>query len=258
MKKWIFIGGGALVVIIVLVVIGLSNLGPIIKKTVNTYGPEMTKTEVRLGDVDVSIFSAEIEIKDFFLGNPKGFKAPQAINVSSVYVNVDESSLTGDTIIIDRIEVVRPEFTYERKSGTDNFQTILNNIERTIGGGEPSKKQAEKAEKKDKGKKIIIKDFIVKDGRVNLSMSALGGGSISASLPDIHLKDIGKKKRGASPAEAFKEIFAALHEKITSPAVTDTLNKGLKALGSSIESVESTAKKGVKDVTDKVKELFGK
>ncbi len=256
MKKWILIGSGALVVIIVVVVvIGLSNLGPIIKNAVNTYGPEMTKTEVRLGDVDVSIFTAEAALKDFFLGNPKGFNAPQAMNVGSVYVNVDEKSLTGDTIIIDKIEVVRPEFTYEKKRGTDNFQTILNNIKRATGSSEASKKQAGE---KEKGKKIIIKDFIVKDGKVNLSMSALGGRSISASLPDIHLKDIGKKKGGASPAEAFKEIFAALHKKITSPAVTDTLNKGLKALGSSVESVGGAAKEGAKAVTDKVKGLFGK
>ncbi|MBW2569775.1 MAG: hypothetical protein JRD93_13065 [Deltaproteobacteria bacterium] len=71
-------------------------------------------------------------------------------------------------------------------------------------------------------------------------MSALGGGSISASLPGIYLKDIGKKKCGTSPAEAFKKIFTTLHEKITFSAVTDILN----AFGLSMESVKSTAEKG--------------
>jgi len=45
------------VVVVVFLVVGISNIGPIIKKAVNTYGPDITKTAVRLGDVDVSVFS---------------------------------------------------------------------------------------------------------------------------------------------------------------------------------------------------------
>jgi len=267
MKKWIFIGSGAVVaIIIILVVVGLSNIGPMIKKAVNTYGPEITKTEVRLEDVSLSIFSAEVKLKDFHLGNPEGFKSPQAMKVGSIYVDVDEGSLTGDTIIIDKIEVVGPQITYEKKRGTDNFMAILNNVKKVVGADKSSAKQSGK---EDEGKKLLIRNFIVKDGKVNLAMTMLGGKGISAPLPDIHLKDIGKKKGGASPAEVFKEVFAALYAKITSSAVTDTLNKGLKALGTSmktvgdgakkqLETVGDGAKKGAEAVSDKVKGLFGK
>ena len=103
MKKWLLIGVAFVVIVIIVLVIGISNLGPMIKTAVNTYGPKMTKTEVHLGDVDVSIFSAEAQLQDFYLGNPKGFKSPDAIKVGSIYVNVDEGSITGETIIIDKI-----------------------------------------------------------------------------------------------------------------------------------------------------------
>jgi uncharacterized protein involved in outer membrane biogenesis len=256
MKKWILMGSGAVVVIIIiLLIVGVSNLGPIIKNAVNTHGPEITKTDVRLGDVSVSIFSAEAKLKDFYLGNPKGFTSPQAMNVGAIYVDVDEKSLTGDTIIIDKIEVVAPEITYEKTRGTDNFKTILNNVKSSVGADTPSEKGSGKA---GEGRKIIIRNFIVRDGKVNLAMAALSGKSLSASLPDIHLKDIGKKKGGASPAEVFKEVFAELHEKITSPSVSDTLNKGLKALGIGVKEVGEGAKKGIEAVTDKVKGLLGK
>ncbi|MBN1841533.1 MAG: hypothetical protein JW883_04515 [Deltaproteobacteria bacterium] len=266
MKKWILIGGGVVIFIIIFLVVGISNLGPMIKSAVNTYGPRITKTEVRLADVSVSIFSGEANLKDFYLGNPKGFKSPKAISVGSIHVDVDEGSVTGETIIIDKIEVVRPEVTYEKLRGTDNFRTILNNVKSTVDPGEPSKKQPQK---EGEGKKILIRNFIVSDGKVNLAMSVLAGKTVSASLPDIHLKDIGKKKNGASPAEAFEEVFAALYENIISPAVTDTLNQGLKALGSNIgiagdrakkqlETAGEDAKKEVEAVTDKVKGLFGK
>jgi uncharacterized protein involved in outer membrane biogenesis len=237
---------------------GLSNLGPIIKKAVNTYGPEITKTEVRLDDVGISIFSGEAKLKNFYLGNPKGFKSPQAMNVRAIYVDVNERSITGDTIIIDRIEVVGPEINYEKKRGTDNFKSILNNVQSTANTGKSSKKQPSK---EGEGKKLLIRNFIVRDGKVDMAMALPGDSSVtaSASLPDIHLKDVGQKQGGASPEEVFKEVFAALYAKIASPAVTATLNKELKALTSSAgKMTEDNAKELGKTVDETVKGLFGK
>jgi len=269
MKKWILLGGGALIVVIIIVlVIGVSNLGPMIKNAVNTYGPEMTKTEVRLGDVGVSLLSAEAELKDFLLGNPEGFKSPQAMSVKSIHLNVDEKSLTKNTIIIDKIEVVAPEIIYEKIRGTDNFQTIMNNVKKAIGADKTTKQPAEKGKKAD-GKKILIKNFIVRGGKVNLAMALLGENILNADLPDIHLKNVGQETGGASPAEAFKEIFAALYSKITSPAVTDVFNKGLKKLTTDTQAMTEEAKKQLEDAsesakeemkatTDKLKGIFGK
>ena len=255
MKKWIIAGGVIVVLVIVLLIVGVSNLGPMIKSGVNNYGPGITKTEVRLGDVDVSIFSGEAKLKDFYLGNPKGFKSSQAVRVGAIHVDVDEKSLiTGDTIIIDRIEVAGPDITYEKTGGTDNFKAILDNVKRTVGKGDKKRSSGEK----DRGKKILIRNFIVRNGKVNLTMPALGGKTISASLPDIHLRDVGQKSNGASPAEVFKEIFTAMYEKITSPAVTGIFNRGLKDLGVGMEEVAENAKKSLGAVTDNFKGLFGK
>jgi uncharacterized protein involved in outer membrane biogenesis len=162
MKKWIVIGGAVVIVIVVLLVLGISNLGPLMKKVVNTYGPTMTQTEVRAEDVALSLFSGQVEVKGFHVGNPRGFRSPVAMKVGSVYVDVDEGSLTKETIVIDRIEVVRPEITYEKLMTTDNFQTILNNIRRSLGSKEAP---APGPEEGGGGKKILIRDFILRGGR---------------------------------------------------------------------------------------------
>lgn len=258
MKKWIFIGLGAIIVIVVVVVfVGLSNLGPIIKKAVNTYGPKITKTELHVADVDVSILSAEAKIKSFFLGNPKGFKSPSAMKVGSVFVNVDEKSLTGDPIIIDRVEVKKPEINYEKIGKTDNFNTILNNVKQSVAS---DKKSTDSGKDESGGKKLIIKDFVVTQGKVNLAMSVMGLGDkeIAVDLPDIHLKDIGQKSGGASAAEVSREIFAALYGKITSPAVTDALNKQLKTLGASLDSIGKKTMEQAEEKTGKTLEGAGK
>jgi uncharacterized protein involved in outer membrane biogenesis len=271
MKKWIFIGLGAIVVlVVVIVVVGISKLGPLVKMAVNKYGPKITGTELRVDDVGISIFSAEAKLKKFFLGNPTGFKSPSAMKVGSIYVDVDEGTITKDTIIINRVEVAGPEITYEKRGKSDNFKSILNNVQKNVPKGETAKKEPDKG---GPGKKLIINDFILKDGKVNLAMEVPGGvlgdQEIKADLPDIHLKDIGKEKGGASAAEVAKQIFAALYGKITSPAVIGALDSQLKKLGGAgiaeLEKVTSGAAgiagdagKQAEGVADKVKGLFEK
>ena len=62
MKKWLLIGGVVVIILIIFLVVGVSNLGPLIKNAVNTYGPKITKTEMRLADVGISIFSGEAKL----------------------------------------------------------------------------------------------------------------------------------------------------------------------------------------------------
>ena len=245
---------GIVIVMVFFLVLGLSNLGPIITKAINTYGPALTKTEVRLEKVTVSLFSGQAELKNFLLGNPEGFKSQEAMKVGSILVNVDGKTLGKETIVIERVEIVRPDITYEKKRGTDNFKAILNNVTKAVGTDKVEKKRTEK---EHAGKKIVIRDFMVKSGKVNLVMPGLSGESLTASLPDIHLKDIGKKEEGATPAEAVRVIVAALYEKIASPAVADTLIKGFKELGFNSEAGSESAKRELGRVTEKVKGLFG-
>lgn len=268
MKKWILICSGFIIIIIaVILLLGLSNLGPIITNAVNTYGPEITKTEVRLRGADISIFSAEVDLRDFYLGNPKGFKSPKAMSVGSIWVNVDESTLTKDTIIIDTIQVLAPEIIYEKIGNTDNFKAILNNVKKNAKMKDES--TAEKPEKGSGGKKLLIRDLIVKDGKVNLSVAMLGAEkSVSAALPDIHMTDLGKEEGGAFPAQIFEKVLAFLYEQITSSAVSDVLNKELEEYGLSLETLKEDVGKELKAlkeekeeelkdvVKDKLKSLF--
>ncbi len=250
MKKLILIGCGIVVIIVILLVVGVSNLGSIVQKAVNTYGPKITKTDVSIGGVGLSLLSGEAKLKDFYLGNPKGFKSPQAMSVRSIYVDVDEKSLTGDMIIIDKIEVDAPEITYEKAGSTDNFKALLSNIQGTAAkekaSGKPSKETGA-------GKKLLIRDFMITDGKVTLAASILGGKGVSAKLPEIQLKDLGKEEGGASPAEVFKEAFEMLYKTITSPDVTVALDEGLKALGADIKKMSEDAKKQM----DSLSEDFG-
>jgi uncharacterized protein involved in outer membrane biogenesis len=261
MKKLAVVGGIIVVVIIVVLVLGISNLGPIIEKAVNTYGPKITKTDVRLGKVDLSIFSGEAELKEFSLGNPKRFSMPKAIDVGSIYVDLDESSLAGSVVIIDKIAVVRPEITYEKAQGTDNFRAILANVKNTMGGGTTAETSAEKG---GPGKKLMIREFVLEGGKVHLATSFLAGERISTSLPDIYLKDIGNEQEGLSPAAALEKVLSVVYAKIQSPAVMEQLNKGLEELqagakaraNEELNAIQERAEDRVKTESEKVRKAM--
>ena len=263
MKKLVLIGCALVVVVAAVVFFGLSNLGPIIKKAVNTYGPEITQTQVSLGDAGVSLFSGEAKLSAFQLGNPKGFNTPQAMTVGSIYVNVDEKSLTGNPIIIDKIEVVAPEITYERSGRDDNFNALLRNVKQRTGagksgGGAPKSGEAGASG----GKKLLIRSVVIKDGRINLTAKVLAGKTVSAELPYIELKDVGGKKDGVRPARAMNLILAELYTQMQSPDVTAALGKGLEELGVtvkgfSVKGLDDKSKKQVESLKGKVKGILG-
>jgi hypothetical protein len=58
---------------------------------------------------------------------------------------------------------------------------------------------------------MIIEHLYVWHGKVALNSPLLLGKTVSVPLPDIHLKDIGKKEKGASPVE----VASQLTDKIT-------------------------------------------
>jgi uncharacterized protein involved in outer membrane biogenesis len=222
--------------VIVAVVLLVSNLGPVIKTAVNTYGPGITKTALEVDGVGISIFTGRASLNGFLLGNPAGFKAPHAVRVGSIAVDVDRSTLTKETVVINKVEVVGLDAIYERARGTDNFHAIIQNVQPGIG---TDRKPGQKGESKP-AKKLIIRDLTIKGSKVTLMQALLGDKGMSVPVPDIHLKNVGGEKGGASPAVVADEVLRALYGKITSSAVMDQLNEQAKSLtGEAAKQVES-------------------
>lgn len=255
MKKVMLIGVALVIVLLLVLVLGVSKVGPLIKYGVNTYGPTITNTEVRVGDVKVSLFSGTAELRDFCLGNPPGYTSPDALKVRAVRVDVEEASLATDTIVIERIEVLQPEITYERTRHKDNFKAILDGMK---GAGSGKKERGAQPKATGSAKKLLIRNVLVKEGKVNVMISAAGGKSLSTVLPDIHLTNLGGEKQGAAPAEVAREMIKALYGQVTSAAVMNTLNQGLKELGLEAGARGEGAREGLAGVADTFKGVFGK
>jgi len=241
MKKLVIAVACLVLCVLLIVFVGLWNLGALIKRSVNTYGPEITGAEVHVEGVQTVLLSGEARLSNFYLGNPTGYSTPHAIKADSVYLDMDVSSLSGSTIIINKIELIHPKINYEKIKGSDNFKQIVKNINGN--GGKPDR--ADNAVKGKGSRRLIIRDVIFRDAEVTLAISGLVGHRISARIQDIHLKNIGEPEGGLPPSEAFKILLLALYSDITAPKTI-------------IEDMSRKTGRKRKGASDNIKKFFGK
>lgn len=240
MKKWTIVAACVFLCIVILLFAGLWNLGTLIKTAINTYGPGIINAEVHVGGVETVLLNGEARFSDFYVGNPAGFKTPHALRAQSLYVDLDEASLLRNTIVIEHIEVIRPQINYEKIRRTDNFKQLMKNVN----SSEDKPVKADEGIKGKGGKRLIIRNVIFRNAEVTLTLSGTIEHRVSASIPDIHLKDIGETEGGLPPSEAFKILLSALYSDITAP-------KNI------IEDLSKKTGRDLKKTSDTLKKLFG-
>lgn len=210
--------------VIVGAVVFLNSLNGIIKRAIETHGPQIAKVSIRLDGVSCSPFSGQGEIRGLVVGNPEGFKAPSAIQVARISVSLIPSSIRGNVIHVNEILIEAPEITWEGKRDANNLRKIQQNVEGSSSGeGQPSRK-------------MQVDRFKITGGKANVTLAFLGGKSLTVPLGDIELKDIGKGTGGVTPKELAQIVAKAVTERATA-----SVSKAVAKLGTNaIENFEKT------------------
>ncbi len=254
MKKILIRVALVLVVLLVIAVVAIAlSLDKIIKKAVETVGPQLTQVEIRLDGVSVSPLSGGGSIKGLFVGNPQGYKTPSAIQVGRASLSVQPSSLLSDKIVIRSIDVQAPEITFEGDLKGNNISQLLKNVEASTGGGEAKPEQPQPAPAAGAGKKLQVDDFVISGGKIKLSTGLLAGKAVTVPLPTIHLTGLGTGPDGITAGDLTRRVLSEVNKETLS-AVTDALAKvGKEAAGAAQEAGKQAvqgAEGAVKGVTD--------
>ena len=239
------------IVLVVLVILGVIAVGffldGIVKRGIETVGPMLTKVEVKLDSVSLSLLSGGGKIKGLFVGNPSGFKTPSAIQVGSASLALQPGSVFADKVIIKSINLQSPEITFETDFKGNNLSALLKNVEEASGGAQP---QDPKAAKKAQ-KKLQVDDFVISGAKLKVSVTALGGQSATVPLPEIHLSGLGQGPDGITAAELTKVVLREV-EKVAVQASASSLSdltkdaSGLtKGLGNSASGTVDKVSKGI-------------
>src|SRR6516162_5746204 len=118
-----------LVLIIVAAIVVNMFIGNIVKAGMETVGPKLTQTTLTVDAVDIHMLAGSAKVKGLVVGNPEGYKAPQAISVGLAAVSVVPSSVLSDKIIVKSVRVEAPEITFEGNPiGANNLKKIEDNV----------------------------------------------------------------------------------------------------------------------------------
>ena len=203
----------------------LSNPGPVIKAAVENVGPRMTQTRVALAAAEMDILRGTGSLRGLEIGNPDGFETRTAVQLGSISFAVD--SVRSNPILIREIIIDHPTVTYEHDfGGPSNIEVIRENIKAfTAAGGSAASRAsgstgsatASAMDDRDEGqgRKVIIEDLHILGANVSISAKGFRGKTVTQTLPEIHLTDIGKDRGGVTPAAAAQEIMAALTSQVT-------------------------------------------
>ena len=262
MKKVLLFIGLGLVIIILAVVIGVGMfIGPIIKTGVETLGPKITQVPIKLAAVDVSLFSGSAAVKGLIVGNPEGYTTPEAIKLGKAEIKLDPMSVMSQKVVIRSIHVESPEITYDGGLRGNNLSKILDNVNAVAQKGGPAPEttatpsQGPSAQKP--APKIQVDDFLISGAKVKVNLTGLTSKEMTVTLPDIHLKDLGKDSNGITPTELVRVVLSQVNLS-TIKAVTESVAGSGKMIEDLGKDIAKNPEEKIKSVTKDLKNLFGK
>jgi len=204
-----------------------SSLDFVVKTAIERFGPNIAGVPVTVREVQLSATDGRGTLRGIAIGNPPGYSAPHAVRVGRIAIGFEPASLGRDVVVIRDILVDAPEIAYELKGGSNNLEAIQKNIEAYVkrsggdgGGGAGSSRPG--------GRRYLIGRITLRAARVTMTNPLLKGGGITFDLPDVDLRDLGKRSGGVSAAQAARQVTAALVSRIAQKMLTnaDLLRRG--------------------------------
>jgi hypothetical protein len=158
---------------------------------VETVGPQITKVDVKLAGVNLSLLSGSGSIKGLVVGNPPGYKSPHAISVGSSSVSIKPSSVLSDKVVVRSIRIENPDINYEGDVMTDNLRKILDNVKSGSSGTTTTNAPPPT---ESKAGKLQVDEFVITGAKMH--WSSMGSLTLTIySLPDIKLPPLGQGRK---------------------------------------------------------------
>jgi uncharacterized protein involved in outer membrane biogenesis len=253
----------AVLVLIVLAVLAVSLfLDGAVKRGVETIGPRLTKVDVQLKSVKLSLLSGSGTIKGLVVGNPDGYKTPSSIKIGTIGLALNPGSLFSDKVVVRSITLEAPEVTFETDFKGNNLKKIMANLnDATSGGKVETNKPAEPApsaqalppkEAKAANRKLEVDDVLITGGKVNVSLTAMQGQAATVPLPEIHLTNLGTGPDGITATELAKVIIQAMEQ-----GAAQSASGAVSGLGNQAGALTKGLGKGATGTLDSVTKGIG-
>jgi len=205
---------GVVIVLVVLIVAAVIGVGlfldSIVKMGMETVGPKITQVSIKVDAVNLSLLNGSARVKGFVIGNPEGYKTPQAISVGSAAVGVNPLTIFSDKIVVRSVRIEAPEITFEGGLGGNNLSKIMDNVNAVAKNGGPAATNTTARAGNEPGRKMEVDDFLITGAIVHVSLTGIGGREMTLTLPDIHLTNLGTDRAGITATDLTRRVLGAI------------------------------------------------
>jgi hypothetical protein len=210
------------------VFLALNYLDVIVKWAVEHYGPDVAGVSVKVREVQISPRSGRGSVRALEIGNPPGFGSGRAARFGEIRLQIDPGTITQPVIVVRELTVEEPLVSYERANGTTNLEAIQRNIEAYVKRASDGGGGAGGGKARESRRRFIVEKLTLRGAKVTMTNPALKGQGITFDLPDITLRDVGKRQNGLTASELANVVANALIQRIAQKVLTnvDLLRKG--------------------------------
>lgn len=209
-----------------------TNLDGIVQRATAHYGSEMCGCRVSVDGVQIKTTDGSGTVRGLVVGNPDGFKTAHAIRVGVIEVAVDIHSVADPVVVIKRIVIDSPDVNYEKGSDGTNFDAIQRNIAKALAAGSNGPAQTSASGKP--AKKIIVDEFVIRHAHARATSPALLGQTVSATLPDVVMHNLGRAEGGITPAQLGDRVAKAISQRLVASL---GFERALKSLGDRVKGI---------------------
>jgi hypothetical protein len=160
----------------------------LVKRAIEGFGPQLTGVAVTVKRVRLEPVDGTGSITGLEVGNPPGYKSARALTLGEMRLAIDYSTLTSNVIRVKEISIQKH---------------IDAEVARLAGADSPDKAS---------GRKFIVDHIYVRDASVRF------GDTLALSMPNVHLRDVGKRSNGASAGEVVRAVWGSIAGGATSLA----------------------------------------
>ena len=186
-----------------------------------------TGVNVHLGSVRVELTKGDGQLKDFRLGNPKGFSGDELLAIGKGTIDLDLKSVTGPVVQVTKVDLNDVSILFEGRGKANNMNALKAQVKERA-----SRPQKDKPEKETK---IRIAALVMNNVQLDVRMSGI------FKPGKLDLGTIRMNNLGGADGDTPSEIAAAISNEISSRATTAVLRNMKELAGQMGQDVTKLA-----------------
>jgi len=209
----------------VAVYLGLFS-GNLVKDGIETYAPDYLGADVDVDAVDLSLTEGSGTLWGLRVGNPQGFGSGDAMRLGEIKVVLDTDKISVELVVLKQVKIDGAEIAAVAKGKATNFQQLMDNVTAAAGLEETDTQS-------DSETRFIVERFDFTNAKASVSSDVLG--DLSLTIPDIHLKGVGRESGGVVAAELAKQVMEPIYQQVSKAMVAQGLNLDIEGLASGLK-----------------------